>query len=105
MKIKRMGSVFDFTGYDPIEVFRLIYENSKPLGLGIFHFDPTPLSYEEAVKIYDEHKPSFLYFDYVKGRCLKVDFSTFPKLDLYYPIYDHGRDFPDKIFAVLNRRN
>lgn len=100
-----MSSVFDFTGYDQINVLRLIYENSKPLGLGIFQYDPDPLSYEEAVKIYDEHKPYDLFFDYLKGRCLKVDFSTFPKLDLFYPIYEHGSDFPNKIFSALNRRN
>lgn len=105
MKIKRMSRVFDFTGYDPIEVFRLIYENSKPLGLGIFHFDPTPLSYAEAAKIYNEHMSSRLYVDYVKGRCIKVDFSTFPKLDLCYPIDDHGSDFPDKIFSALTRKH
>lgn len=50
-------------------VLAALYNNSKPLGMGILQFDPTPMSEEEAQEILKEQT----HFDYLKGRVMKVD--------------------------------
>ena len=48
-----------------------LYNASQPLGMGILHFDPRPMTIEEAAKLLEQST----YFDYLKGRVMKVDLS------------------------------
>ncbi len=56
---------------DKAEVLAALYNASKPLGLGFRQFDPKPMSVEEARKLLERTT----YFDYIKGRVMKVDLS------------------------------
>lgn len=63
----------DITGLDKVQVLMALYDKARCLGLGCLQFTPEPLSQEEAEKIYANNER--LYFDYVKGRVIKVDLS------------------------------
>ena len=43
---------------------------SRPQGAGFIQYDPTPMTLDEARKLIDAGKT---YFDYLKGRVMKVD--------------------------------
>lgn len=58
----------DISKKDKAEVLAALYNASKPLGLGYLHFDPRPMSKEEARQLLAETT----YFDYLKGRVMKV---------------------------------
>lgn len=71
-------------GLGKAAVLAALYNASKPLGLGILHFDPAPMTVAEAQVVlngrmeYDEHlegNQDRLYFDYLKGRVMKTDLS------------------------------
>ena len=58
-----------------------LYNASQPLGMGFLHFNPTPMTENEAEEILKKQT----YFDYLSGRVMKVDLSG----DEFYPgFYD-----------------
>lgn len=64
----------DIKGYDKNELFRLLYNHAQPFGLGFLHYDPTNMTIKEAKEIIKEAGNN-LYFDYFKGRSMKVNLS------------------------------
>jgi hypothetical protein len=54
------------------EALARLYNASRPLGMGFLHYDPSPMTIREAGTILDDHR----YFDYLKGRVMKIDLST-----------------------------
>lgn len=54
---------------DKAQVLSTLYNNSKPLGMGFLHYDSTPMTVEEARELLNEQT----YFDYLKGRVMKVE--------------------------------
>lgn len=67
--------MIDISKLDKAEVLAALYNASHPQGLGFLHFDPKPMTRDEAVELLTKST----YFDYVKGRVLKVrlDRDTF----------------------------
>jgi len=74
-------------GLDKAAVLAALYNASHPQGMGFLHADPNPMTVEEAQKLLkagDDTAQMFgirlhgddFYFDYVKGRVLKVDLSA-----------------------------
>ena len=61
----------DISKLDKGDVLATLYNSSKPQGLGFLHFDPTPMTKEEAEELLKEQT----YFDYLKGRVMKIDLS------------------------------
>jgi hypothetical protein len=67
------------------EVLAALYNASRPLGLGLMHWTPEIMTKEEAeniIKLGDDKTQMFpnlpkkyLYFDYLKGRVMKVNLS------------------------------
>ena len=53
------------------EVLAALYNNSKPLGMGAFQFEPTAMTLEEA----DDLLSKTTRFDYLKGRVMKINLS------------------------------
>lgn len=51
------------------DVLAALYNASKPLGMGFMHYDPKPMTSEEA----QEYLNQTTYFDYLKGRVMKVE--------------------------------
>lgn len=69
--------MIDIKGLKKSAVLAALYNASKPQGFGFLHFDPTPMTEEEAEKILENDT----YFDYLKGRVMKVDLSNDTRFD------------------------
>ncbi len=73
-----MEETVSIAGLSEAAVLAALYNASKPLGMGILHFDPTPMEEEEAASLLEQQRKMGLdkpYFDYLKGRVMKVRFS------------------------------
>lgn len=66
--------MIDISGLDKAAVLAALYNNSVPLGMGLLHFDPTPMSVEDARAILNIDRVP--YFDYLHGRVMKVDLAN-----------------------------
>jgi hypothetical protein len=55
-------------GIDKAELLAALYNAAKPLGMGYLHYTPEPMPREEAAELLKQSD----YFDYVKGRVMKV---------------------------------
>lgn len=57
------------------EVLAALYNKSRPLGMGFIHFRPGDMPVEEAAELIKQagNNP---YFDYLKGRVMKIDLSS-----------------------------
>lgn len=58
-------------GQDKAVILAALYNGSRPLGMGMLHYDPRPMTVEEARTLLEKQQ----YFDYLKGRVMKVDLS------------------------------
>jgi len=63
--------IISLRGLDKAAVLAALYNASHPLGMGFLHYDPEPMTTEEAKELLEEHP----HFDYLKGRVMKLDFS------------------------------
>ena len=59
-------------GIDKRQVLAALYNASGPQGLGRFHFTPADMTAEEAGKLLEGET----YFDYLKGRVMKVSLEN-----------------------------
>lgn len=59
--------MIDIKGLNKADVLAALYNASRPLGMGFLHYDPKPMTGKEA-ETYAEQT----YFDYLKGRVMKV---------------------------------
>ena len=80
----------------PAQALATLYNNSKPLGLGFLHFDPTPMTVNEAETLLSNQK----YFDYLKGRVMKLNFEN-PE-NLYVDMYDRDNGNGSALKAILS---
>ena len=79
--------MIDISQLNKSEVLAALYNSSKPQGLGHLHYDATLMTKEEAETLLE----TWTYFDYLKGRVMKVDLSE----DTLHPeLYDrdNGED-------------
>ena len=107
-------SKINIAGLDKAELFAALYNHAKPLGMGIIHYDPTPLTKEAAQKLMaagDDSARMFpgmgrserLYFDYVKGRPLKIDITS-DEMDTWLYNRDQGDGAAEKIVETLRKK-
>lgn len=73
-----MSDTVTILGLDKAAVLAALYNGSETGGMGLLHYDPTPMSGAGARALLAEsldreHRPG--YFDYLKGRVMKVDLS------------------------------
>lgn len=73
--------MIDIRGLDKAEVLAALYNASHAQGMGFLHFTPERMTKEEAANLLKETS----YFDYVKGRILKISLQTD---DLEERLYD-----------------
>jgi len=55
------------------QVLAALYNGARPQGMGFLHYNPAPMTVEEAQGMLDKNPAR--YFDYLKGRVMKVDLS------------------------------
>ncbi len=70
--------MIDISGLDKVEILRCLHNNTQARGMGVLHDLGRDMTYEEAKAIFDRHSeregPQGIFFDYVKGRPIKVNF-------------------------------
>jgi len=64
-----MDNTISLEGLDKAEVLVALYNASKPFGMGFLHYDPAPMTTDEARELLEQQS----YFDHLKGRVMKVD--------------------------------
>lgn len=61
----------DISKLNKAEVLSALYNNSRPIGMGFLQYREGNMETEEAQQLLDQGK----YFDYLKGRVMKIDMS------------------------------
>ncbi len=112
--------MIDISGLDKADVLAALYNASQPQGLGILHYDPTPMTPADAMVHLgiggtgDDHADSFntlrekgviiaraqTYFDYLNGRVMKVDISKNQLEERFYD-RDNGQGAAARALAPL----
>lgn len=64
--------MIDLKNKDKAEILAKLYNASQPLGMGVFHADGNDMTTEQARELLDA---GHTYFDYLKGRVMKIDLS------------------------------
>jgi hypothetical protein len=86
-------------GLDKAEILAALYNEARPLGLGMLHFDPEPMTVDEAREMIGK----YLNFDYVKGRPLKVSLDG-DELDTRLYDRDQGQGKGERIVNALRAK-
>jgi len=81
-----MTDKISLEGLDKGAVLAALYNASKPQGMGFMHYDPVPMTAEEATELLKEHT----YFDYLRGRVMKVGLGS-EELDPWRYDRDNGQ--------------
>jgi len=89
-------STISIVGLEKAAVLAALYNASRPQGRGFPHYEAAPMSTTEAKELLKHHT----YFDYIKGRVMKVDFGS---SDLDTSLYnrDNGDGAAEAIIAGL----
>jgi hypothetical protein len=61
----------NLVGMDKAVVLAALYNASKPQGMGFLHYDPTPMTVDQARQLLKQCTD----FDYLKGRVMKINLS------------------------------
>lgn len=88
----------DISKFSKAEVLATLYNRAKPQGLGLLQFDPKPMTIREAEILLAESANH--YFDYVKGRVLKVNLAE-NKLNTFLYNRDNGHEAAEKALSSL----
>ncbi|MBO5477301.1 MAG: hypothetical protein J6A15_06070 [Clostridia bacterium] len=78
------------------EVLAALYNKSHPQGMGFLHYDPKPMTVEEAEQLLKTET----YFDYLKGRVMKINLEG-DVLDTWGYDRDNGEGAAKKVIDSL----
>lgn len=97
--------MIDISGFDKADVLAALYNASKPQGLGFLHFEPSPMTTAQARELIDEIGWPFnqMYFDYIKGRVMKVDLGA-NEFNPWLYDRDNGEGAASRALAHLESR-
>lgn len=92
--------MIDISGLSKAAILAGLYNNSKPLGMGFMHYVPGPMSESEA----DDLLKTQTYFDYLKGRVMKVNLKSDTDFDERLYDRDLGDGAAKRIIDVLRKK-
>lgn len=90
--------MINIEGLKKAEVLKVLYNNSKPLGLGILQFENTDMTTEEAEELLEDQT----YFDYLKGRVMKIDLKSDVEFEEWLYDRDNGQGAAQRAIDSLN---
>lgn len=79
----------NIAGHEKSEVFMVLYNRAMPQGMGYRQYTPKQMTLDEAQAFLKAYPG--LYFDYVKGRVMKVNLAG-DDVDTILYNRDNGRD-------------
>ena len=95
--------MIDITGIDKAVLLAALYNAAKTQGLGFLHYTPGAMTHAEAKEYVTNAEPwEWLYFDYIKGRVLKVDLSA-DMLDPHLYDRDNGAGATARVVASIRK--
>ena len=89
--------MIDLTNVNKAEVLAALYNGSHPQGMGFMQFTTEDMTVKEAENLLKE----YTYFDYLKGRVMKIDLSK-DQLDQYLYDRDNGEGAAERILKEKN---
>lgn len=94
------SNTIDISNKDRAEVLAALYNHSQPVGMGMAHYDPTPMTKEVAEKILERETS----FSYLKGRPLYINFENNA---LWVGAYnrDNGKDLAQRAISKCKNIN
>lgn len=105
-----MSDTISIQGLDKAALLAALYNASRPLGMGMMHYDPAPMTRDAAQAIIDGRGDDLtamlgfsrgtLVFDYLKGRVMKVDLSG-DTLRTWGYNRDNGASAAEAVVAAL----
>jgi len=106
-KTRRKSAMISIEGLDKAAVLAALYNASHPQGLGFVHADSNTMTIEEAQRLLDRaglHK----YFDYLKGRVMKIGLASNTSFEEVLYDRDNGQGVAarviDSIRALAEKR-
>jgi hypothetical protein len=94
------STVYNCTGLSKESVLAALYNGAKGVGNGVFRVEDGGMTEEQARQLLKLNQS----FDYVKGRLLKLDFTSFPTLDVRLYNRDQGTEKAQHILASLKEK-
>ena len=91
------GETIDIKELDKADVLAALYNASKPQGMGFMHYDPTPMTREQAQEIIGAGQTDF---DYLMGRVMKIDISG-DELNPWGYDRDNGQGSVERVISAL----
>lgn len=82
------------------EVLDKLYNASQPLGMGFLHYTPELMSVTEAQTLLDQLKNE-AYFDYLKGRVMKINLNDPCRLDPRLYDRDNGEGAAARALGIV----
>ncbi|MBI2097172.1 MAG: hypothetical protein HYT40_03445, partial [Candidatus Sungbacteria bacterium] len=94
-----MAKMISLKGLNKADVLAALYNASKPLAMGFMHYDPKPMTRQQAEALL-KHQTDF---DYLQGRVMKVDLSEDDFFDPRLYDRDNGQGAAEKVIEALRR--
>ncbi len=91
--------MIDISKRDKAEVLAVLYNNSKVQGMGFLHATPEAMTKEEAKELLEDGRER-KYFDYLKGRVMKIDL-TGEQLDPCLYDRDNGQGAAERAISTI----
>lgn len=88
------------------EVLAALYNNSKPLGMGILQFTTKNMTIEQAENLLNAEDPNKdIHFDYLEGRVMKISFRVDTD-DVQTWLYnrDNGEGAAEKVIIEMLKK-
>lgn len=90
-----------YDGLTKEQVLAGLYNASKPQGMGFLHYDPKNMTTEEAKELLEKTQ----YFDYLKGRVMKLNLSKEGEFSESGYDRDNGQGAAQKVINALISNN
>ncbi len=90
----------DISTLEKSELLAALYNRAKPQGNGMLHYDPAPMTADQAKELLNKLASDDLYFYYLAGRVMNIDISS-DIMDTHLYNRDNGANAAEKVACSL----